>query len=122
MARKNILWISRHSLWSIQKVLLRSFHGKRCVIKQENIRFQNIDHYLDFLEQHHEEFFIYAVVPNKWKVVAKRLGYSVGTVNRPYSIRDQGKKKRIFTIEYAVGEIVKIKEMKKSFNTKGYRR
>ncbi len=120
MRKKEILWVSRHPLWRVQKALLKSLHGKGSQIKELNIRFQGYDHFLDFLEENQDKYHIYTVVPQKWKEKARELGFAIGTIHRPKNIKNQGKRRRIFHIEFHIGIVIKEKTLCKSYNTKGY--
>lgn len=115
------MWISRHALWSTQIAMLKSMHGKKSSIRQENIRFENFQHFIDFLDQHKDSYFIYAVIKDSWRQKAKELGYSLGVVHRPKEINSEGKRKQIFNIEYFVTETIVHKKRKGYvFNSKGY--
>ncbi len=81
--QKNILWVSRHPLWAGQKTLLLSMHGKKCKIEEQNFRFKNFEHFIDFLEQNQESYFVYLVVSEVWKQKAIDMGYSFGVVYKP---------------------------------------
>lgn len=121
MPQKNIMWISRHALWTTQIGMLKSLHGKRTSIRQENIRFEDFEHFIDFLKQHKNDYFIYAVIKDEWRLSARKLGYSLGIIHRPENTKHQGKRKQVFNIEYFVTEkIIHKKRKGHTFNSKGY--
>lgn len=123
MPVKNIIWASRHQLWNTQEALLRSQHGKKCDIKHMQIRFENFNHFLEFVKMYYREYYIYAVVPEEWREEVIALGYPLGTVHRPQNVKDQGKRRRVFKIDYHVDSVVVLhKRLVKGYNTKGYRR
>lgn len=115
--RKKILWISRHPLWSVQIHLLKKMYGKKIEIEQRNIRFEDIFHFLDFLDQEYNNYKkIFSVVPERWKNIAKENDFLIGTIHRPKLIRNQGKKKRIFRISFVGKEGI----LSKVYGNKGY--
>ena len=116
--KKKILWISRHPLWSWQRKILLSIHGKKCVIEERNFRFENYQHFLDFLEQNKDEYFIYVVVSEEWKQKAIAAGYSLGTVHKPLRGRDKGKNHLLFKVEF-FGTATVSQTKKKVLNPKG---
>lgn len=100
MKKKKILWLSRHPLWVLQKELLRKMHGKRCSIEEKNLRFQDREHFADFMSQYIDTHYIYAVVPKAWLKHVQDLGYSVGIMKRPIITIKKGKKIKTFFAEY----------------------
>lgn len=120
MKRKKILWLSRHALWSGQRTLLHSVHGKQCTIEERNFRFKNLAHFLDFLEEFAEEYYVYVVVPEKWKNIALEHGYSFGTIHKPMRKKIQNRKHLMFRVEF-FGSLVVEKKSTKVLNSKGFR-
>lgn len=117
--KKKILWISRHPLWDGQRKLLVSLHGKKCDIEERNFRFEDEEHFLDFLEHNQKEYFIYVVVSEKWKQGAIEEGYSLGTIHKPQRKKEHGKKSFLFRIEFISVLSSKQKTSKKVLPTKG---
>lgn len=121
MVRRKILWISRHFLWSGQRVLLHSIHGKRCTIEERNFRFESLKHFLDFLEEFYGEYYVYVVVPEKWKETAIEMGYSFGTIHKPIRGKNKNKKHLLFRVQF-FGSVLVEKTRKKTLNSKGFRK
>lgn len=122
LMKKKILWISRHPLWSGQRALLLSMHGKKCIIEEKNFRFENYQHFLDFLEQNNAEYFIYVVVSETWKEDAIEAGYSLGTIHKPVRGKDKNKKHLLFKVVFFGGLHVQEKRGKRVLNSKGFKR
>jgi hypothetical protein len=119
--QKNILWVSRHTLSKIQERQLLSLHGNKLSIEKRDIRFSDQKHFLDFLREHHERYFVYSVVPEDWKEEAIRSGFSLGTAHKPYHVKDQKKKRLVSKIEFHHScDVVEKKQTSKVFGAKGY--
>lgn len=120
--QKNILWVSRHPLWAGQKTLLLSTHGKKCKIEEQNFRFKNFEHFIDFLEQNQESYFVYLVVSEVWKQKAIDMGYSFGVVYKPKKGKMHNKKCITFSLHFFGAIHVQEKTKKKVLGSKGYSR
>jgi hypothetical protein len=120
--RRKILWISRHPLWAGQKDLLHGVHGKKCIIEERNFRFENLQHFFDFLEQYKDNYFIYVVVSEKWKQEALDAGYSFGTIHKPLRGKKEYKKHLLFQIEFFGALYSRKKIQKRVLGSKGYSR
>lgn len=118
---KSILWVSRHALSETQKQQLLGLHGQKLSIEQREIRFSDQEHFLDFLREHHEHHYVYCVVPEKWKQRAINSGFSLGTVHRPYTVKDQNRKRLVSRIEFhGTFDLVKESQTSRVLGAKGY--
>lgn len=97
-------------------------HGKRCSIEEKNLRFQDREHFADFMSQYIDTHYIYVVVPKNWLSYVQGIEYSVGIMKHPIINIRKGKKKKTFFAEYffSSGQIL-AKSISQHPEDKGFR-
>jgi len=119
---KKVLWVSRHVISAKQEDMLISLHGKKVGIFKEEIRFKSPEECLCFIEEKSNDYFVYLTIPKEWQKQAREIGLSFGIIHKPFTTKNQGKKRIGYHIEFHLaGFAVRRKKIFYSLGSKGFK-